>query len=184
MFKLIITNGHKTAREHSLSRGKTAIGRRFDNDIQLADPTVSGHHAAIVWFQDPAYIQDVGSTNGTFVNNTRVTHRDLRHGDLIVLGRQRLRFVDARVTLPAPAAAADQPAPQPAPQQQPTPTDGLPPLPEGIVWLAQDARGTWWGFERKPVPTGNGWSEDAYSSFVKVSQGDPNPDWRASLRHL
>ena len=53
------------------------IGRAPDNDFVLSDPLVSAHHARIEWNDDGVLITDLGSTNGTFVGNTRIHHSHL-----------------------------------------------------------------------------------------------------------
>ena len=53
------------------------IGRAPDNDFVLSDPLVSAHHARIEWNDDGVLITDLGSTNGTFVGNTRIHHSRL-----------------------------------------------------------------------------------------------------------
>lgn len=53
--------------------GRTTIGRRTDNTVVIPDPTVSGHHAAIIFEDKALIIEDLGSSNGTYVNNKRLT---------------------------------------------------------------------------------------------------------------
>jgi hypothetical protein len=73
----------------------TAVGRDFDCDIVLADPTISGRHAVLDFREGAWWVEDLGSTNGTFVNGNRV-HADspalLRSGDVLELGAVRLRL--------------------------------------------------------------------------------------------
>ena len=69
------------------------IGRRSGNDIPLLDLEVSRHHARIDYVPPRYYISDLGSTNGTRVNGRQVRGRQaLSDGDVIEVGRQRLRF--------------------------------------------------------------------------------------------
>lgn len=75
-----------------LYRG-TSIGREPTNDIVADDDTVSGEHARLVPRNGRWWIEDLGSTNGTWVNERQVERtRALNSGDLIHLGRLRLRF--------------------------------------------------------------------------------------------
>ncbi len=203
--RIVIELGPAGTLEHALARGTTTIGRQVDNDIRLEDPTVSGHHAQIVWIYDDPYLQDLGSTNGSFVNDQRVGRQDLHDGDLIRVGRQQMRFQGTGD--PAPRAPRAKPAPF---ASDPTPTPrrsgglrdntlsfeqvrGLvqsarggsgPFIPAEIHWVAQDAAGTWWGFEHRPHPGGSGWREMDMSSFVKLGRGRPNPNWRVSLQKV
>ncbi len=64
------------------------VGRRTSNEVQILDPTVSREHVRIGIDGDTAYLEDLGSTHGTFVNDIRVTGRqDLSHNDRVRLGR-------------------------------------------------------------------------------------------------
>lgn len=67
------------------------IGRREDNDIILRDPLVSGHHCRTLRRSDGWYLCDCGSTNGTYVNDERIENVRLKNGDVIKLGRYRLK---------------------------------------------------------------------------------------------
>ncbi len=70
----------------SPSPAPITFGRAPDNTIVIADPTVSSRHARLYLQGSQWYIQDLGSTNGTFVNNVRVTQHPVRMGDQIRLG--------------------------------------------------------------------------------------------------
>lgn len=76
---------------------RLTIGRAPDNEIVLVDTTVSNHHAVIVRFisnaeQTEFYIEDLVSTNHTYVNNKEVSRRQLQEGDIIRIGTTRLKF--------------------------------------------------------------------------------------------
>jgi hypothetical protein len=70
------------------------IGRAEDNTLALpGDEFASGHHARIESQRDGVWILDLGSTNGTFVNGTRLDgRRKLREGDVVQIGDTALRF--------------------------------------------------------------------------------------------
>lgn len=69
--------------------GKTTIGRRRSNDLVLSDNTVSGQHCIILTEDDDIYIQDLDSTNGTFLNGKRIHEKTvLQRGDKLMLGKQ------------------------------------------------------------------------------------------------
>ncbi len=70
----------------SPSPAPITLGRAPDNTIVISDPTVSTRHARLYLQGTQWYIQDLGSTNGTFVNNMRVTQHPVRIGDQIRLG--------------------------------------------------------------------------------------------------
>ncbi len=68
-----------------IGRGKTA-------DAILAEPTISRAHAAIGWSEQQGfYVEDLGSTNGTLVNGERQRQQSLASGDLVQIGKLRLR---------------------------------------------------------------------------------------------
>jgi parallel beta-helix repeat protein len=96
-------------------RGTMRIGRTLDNEITLHDTQISRHHAAISREAGGFTLQDLGSSNGTFLNDQRVTEpRILRDGDRIRVGNTNLVFC---------AVSTSPPPPQPpAPTSQPTMT--------------------------------------------------------------
>jgi hypothetical protein len=76
----------------SLNKPKMFIGRSEDNDITIPTQTVSGQHATITIERGSFYLTDLGSTNGTFVNGSRVSRTILKSGDMIKLGAANLKF--------------------------------------------------------------------------------------------
>src|SRR3989475_4258868 len=66
------------------------IGRKGDADVVLNNQHVSRHHAKLVKTPDGYFLQDLGSTHGTFVNEARIEQHVLRHGDRISLGKERI----------------------------------------------------------------------------------------------
>ncbi len=77
-----------------LTRPVTHLGRGFAATLQLEDPGVSRRHAIVVQRRGEMRILDDRSANGTWVNGRRVFDEPLRDGDVIVLGRAVLVFVD------------------------------------------------------------------------------------------
>jgi FHA domain len=77
-----------------LGRTPVHIGRGLNADLHLDEASVSRRHAILVPRLQGARILDDRSSNGTFVNGQRVQQRDLRHGDVIVLGRVVLRYIE------------------------------------------------------------------------------------------
>ncbi len=90
MAKLIITFKDKTLQEVELTKTIT-VGREV-GDILIKNPSVSARHLKIEKNGSIYTLSDLNSTNGTFINDERVTSRELKSGDLIAVGRHVLRF--------------------------------------------------------------------------------------------
>jgi pSer/pThr/pTyr-binding forkhead associated (FHA) protein len=77
-----------------LGGGVVHIGRGLTADLRLDESSVSRRHAVLVARNDGTRILDDRSANGTYVNGRRIVQRDLRNGDVIVLGRVVLRYIE------------------------------------------------------------------------------------------
>ena len=95
MSKLILSIDGSVLREYSLDQARTTIGRLPNNDIQLENLAISGKHAVIVSVLGDDFLQDLGSTNGSFVNGNAIKKHRLVDGDLISLGKYRLKYFAA-----------------------------------------------------------------------------------------
>jgi pSer/pThr/pTyr-binding forkhead associated (FHA) protein len=92
MAKLCLKFGESILKEVPLSQSATTIGRLPDNTLQIDNLAVSGHHARI-YFNDGRYVvEDLGSLNGTYVNNKRVGQATLIHGDQVLIGKHVVEF--------------------------------------------------------------------------------------------
>jgi pSer/pThr/pTyr-binding forkhead associated (FHA) protein len=78
----------------SLDHGVTHIGRGLHADLRLDENSVSRRHAILVNRQAGVRLLDDRSSNGTYVNGRRITQTELRSGDVLVLGRVVLRYLD------------------------------------------------------------------------------------------
>jgi hypothetical protein len=87
---LLLINHEGRTESITLKEGTTRIGRHEINDIQLQEALVSGKHAIIEMNDEEIKLTDLGSTNGTFVNNERIRTCVLKHGDKIKLGSAEL----------------------------------------------------------------------------------------------
>jgi len=94
MAKVTLRFEKTTLKEFSLTKGVVSIGRLPDNDIQVDNPAVSGHHAMIYWDEDHFVVEDNNSLNGTFIHSERVTKRRLKDGNTISVGKHILSFED------------------------------------------------------------------------------------------
>ena len=117
MPKLLIKFEAAFIREVVLDKPSFTVGRKPDNDIALDNAAVSGHHCKFYESGGTWFVEDLNSTNGTFVNNRKVLKAGLKNGDSVTLIKYTLLFADD--TAPAPA---EIPLPQ---QKQKTPQGAL-----------------------------------------------------------
>lgn len=92
MASLFVIRGKYAGKHFLLNRDKTTLGRDTSCDIQIVDHEVSRHHAEIVFKGTDFYLNDLTSSNGSFVNGGRVDSRSLRSGDRIQIGRTLMVF--------------------------------------------------------------------------------------------
>lgn len=101
-FRLIVRRGPQPNQSYELNKDIVTLGRDITNDIVINDPEVSRHHLRLTRGGGGFTIEDLGSTNGTFINGQRLTGaRPLRPGDMVGLGET--------VTLAYEAGAAAAP---------------------------------------------------------------------------
>ena len=137
MSKLTVTDANGATKEVPLNKERVTIGRAPDNDIPFpGDKAVSGRHAVVITILQDSFLEDLDSTNGTQVNGKQVAKHPLSNGDVIMIGRNALKYqgdgggeeddfektmiirpgqmgaaFDANVNKAAPAAAAPPPTP-------------------------------------------------------------------------
>ena len=87
---LVIRSGDLTGSRFTLSKDVTLIGRHPESDILLDDITVSRRHAEVIKTASALIVRDLGSLNGTYVNQTRVDEFGLKHGDELQVGKFRM----------------------------------------------------------------------------------------------
>jgi pSer/pThr/pTyr-binding forkhead associated (FHA) protein len=102
--KLYLKFDNSVLKEVALSQAAATIGRLPDNTVQIDNLAVSGHHAKISWDKDHYQIEDLGSLNGTYVNNERVSKAKLRHCDVVKIGKHEIEFKNEGIA-PSPALA-------------------------------------------------------------------------------
>ena len=96
MARLILNLDSQVLAEYNMNKERYTIGRLPDNDIRIDNPAVSGHHSLIINILNDSFLEDLNSTNGTYVNGKLVKKHALQHGDVITVGHHQLRFVDQR----------------------------------------------------------------------------------------
>jgi hypothetical protein len=86
-------NGQNMA-EYNMNKERYTVGRLPDNDVRIDNPTVSGHHSLIINILNDSFLEDLNSTNGTYVNGKLIKKHALQHGDVVTVGKHQLRYVD------------------------------------------------------------------------------------------
>jgi hypothetical protein len=77
-----------------MNKERYTIGRLADNDIRIDNPAVSGHHSLIINILNDSFLEDLNSTNGTYVNGKLIKKHAMQHGDIITVGHHQLRYVE------------------------------------------------------------------------------------------
>lgn len=118
--RLIILNGAQKGDELELQRGSNFLGRAEANDFVLNDVTVSARHCEVIVTDFSVRVRDLGSTNGTWIDNRRVLDAEIRNGQVLMLGsmEMRLSVLPAEISIP--------PLPKPVEAVQTTLDDGRP----------------------------------------------------------
>ncbi|MCA3163770.1 MAG: FHA domain-containing protein [Burkholderiales bacterium] len=93
MAKLVLSVDGVVMSEVALTKERMTLGRKPQNDIVIDNIAVSAEHAVIVTLLNDSFLEDLGSTNGTFVNGQPVKKHFLQNGDTIELGKYRLKFI-------------------------------------------------------------------------------------------
>jgi len=94
--KLLVATEGRTVHELPLRPGRIIVGRTTDNDLQIDSRFVSRHHCQIVTTAHSCVIEDLNSTNGIYLQSRRVRRHYLNDGDVIVIGKHELIYVDDR----------------------------------------------------------------------------------------
>ena len=100
MARLVLHLDGQVLAEYNMSKERYTIGRLPDNDIRIDNPAVSGHHALVINILNDSFLEDLNSTNGTYVNGKIIKKHALQHGDVITVGHHALRFVDGETDEP------------------------------------------------------------------------------------
>jgi pSer/pThr/pTyr-binding forkhead associated (FHA) protein len=155
MARLILSLDGQVMAEYNMNKERYTIGRLADNDIRIDNPAVSGHHSLIINILNDSFLEDLNSTNGTYVNGKLIKKHALQHGDVVTVGHHQLRFVDTQgsedeadefektmVITPGSAVAAAAakkasaiipPPPQPAAKAAAATAPGVRPPPAGAT---------------------------------------------------
>ena len=98
MAKLVLNLNGVVQGEYQLDKERLTIGRKPENDIPIDNLAVSGKHALIITILDDSFLEDLGSTNGTYVNGKLVKKHALKDGDVIAIGKHELKYINENAT--------------------------------------------------------------------------------------
>jgi len=101
MARLVLSLDGQVLAEYNMNKERYTIGRLPDNDIRIDNPAVSGHHALIINILNDSFLEDLNSTNGTYVNGKIIKKHAMQPGDVITVGHHALRFIDGEADEPA-----------------------------------------------------------------------------------
>ena len=96
---IVYTTERKKIGEYTINQDVFRIGRSADNDLTLPDPLISGHHCKISPTMLDPLLEDMNSTNGTYVNFEKVKNHALRNTDILMFKNYLIKFV-SDVSLP------------------------------------------------------------------------------------
>jgi FHA domain len=120
MSKLVVSLDGVVIKEVQITKDKTTLGRRPYNDIVIDNLAVSGEHAVLQMVGNDVFIEDLNSTNGTYINGKAVKKQLLSHNDTVEIGKYKIKYmaddgVDYEKTMiMRPGAAAPSPDALPA----------------------------------------------------------------------
>ena len=147
MAKLVLSLNGAVQGEFELDQERLTIGRKPENDIQIDNLAVSGKHSMIITILDDSFLEDLGSTNGTYVNGKLIKKHALKDGDVIAIGKHELKYANENASddddefektmiikpgSASAAVAAAQAAAQAGAAAAPTPQAGAPAAASGM----------------------------------------------------
>jgi len=93
MGKLVVSLDNVVIKEFQITKERTTLGRRPYNDIVIDNLAVSGEHAVLTAAQSDVFIEDLNSTNGTYINGKAVKKQLLSNNDVVEVGKYRIKFL-------------------------------------------------------------------------------------------
>ena len=95
--RLLVATDGRTVQELPLKVGRIIVGRTTDNDVQIDSRFVSRHHCQVITTPHACVIEDLNSTNGIYVKIKRVRRHYLNDGDVVLIGKHELIYIDERL---------------------------------------------------------------------------------------
>ena len=96
MARLILSLDGQMMAEYNMNKERYTVGRLPDNDIRIDNAAVSGHHSLIINILNDSFLEDLNSTNGTYVNGKLIKKHALQDSDVITIGRHQLKYLSGR----------------------------------------------------------------------------------------
>ena len=93
MGKLVVSLDGVVIKEVQITKDKTTLGRRPYNDIVIDNLAVSGEHAVLQMVGSDVFIEDLNSTNGTYINGKAIKKQLLTHNDTVEIGKYKIKFL-------------------------------------------------------------------------------------------
>jgi pSer/pThr/pTyr-binding forkhead associated (FHA) protein len=93
MGKLVVSLDGVVIKEEQVTKDRTSLGRRPYNDIVIDNLAVSGEHAVLQMVGSDVFIEDLNSTNGTYINGKAVKKQLLQHNDTIEIGKYKIKYL-------------------------------------------------------------------------------------------
>lgn len=93
MGKLVVSLDNVVIKEVPITKDRTTLGRRPYNDIVIDNLAVSGEHAVLLAVGNDVFIEDLNSTNGTYINGKAVKKQLLQHNDTLEVGKYRIKYI-------------------------------------------------------------------------------------------
>jgi len=93
MSKLVVSLDGVVIKEVQITKDKTTLGRRPYNDIVIDNLAVSGEHAVLQMVGNDVFIEDLNSTNGTYINGKAIKKQLLAHNDTVEIGKYKIKYL-------------------------------------------------------------------------------------------
>jgi pSer/pThr/pTyr-binding forkhead associated (FHA) protein len=94
MPKMIVSIDGVVIKEVQLTKDRTTLGRRPYNDIVIDNLAVSGEHAVLQMTGNEVYLEDLNSTNGSYVNGKAVKKQLLQNNDTVEIGKYKIKYIN------------------------------------------------------------------------------------------
>jgi len=107
---LLVAADGRTVQEVPLRLGRLIIGRTPENDVQIDSRFISRHHCQVITTLHSCVVEDLNSTNGIYVKSNRVRRHYLNDGDVVLVGKHELIYVDERTVRPRSTLTDNLPA--------------------------------------------------------------------------